>query len=694
MLRCSQRLIAGAIIVLHCLLIREILALPVTTQDAKLSKSEHCRLYCKEYMEICPRIDIRSNARSSARAKLSQPMNLEECVRRCVSEARFRFNGTPQDFMNRNTIQCRRNHLHMQLQEQELSNSDHCLHAMLAGKQRCNPRYPSTVYYASLHRTGRLYFENPFFEPKTTVLLSYGLGLYYEGMMRGRLHTRVPYFEVPSEGVTCDEDHPKFRSADGTCNHLNMPRMGAVGTPLISTLEPSKPRNLPSVADVAAILQRPANPSPNTLAPFNQITVAWIQMMTHDWFQHDPLETDSKMNQVTHWWDASQLYGSTEEQQAAVRVPNSGKLRLDEHNEIDYTNDGVPITGFSSNWWAGLHMLQTLFVREHNWLVDQFEIKYPGVYSADDKFQLARLCVSALMGKIHTIEWTPTLLDNPVAALGLNTNWRGVSAILEYGTRIELKLAYRVLGGEQYAPYAGSPDTTQETMFNATFAMTEEFVAVYRMHPLLPDEIQIEGKTFTLNDISFVDSRTLTESVNTTEELLQAFGSTPARTLSLQNYPRQLYGLEIPGMPQPVNLAEIDLQRDRERNLPRYNDMRRQLLLRPYSSLNDLTDDPVELSLLKSVYTDIEQVDLMVGSLVDKDRPYGFAFGIVPFHIFLVMASRRILSDRFFMEDFNAKVYTQFGYNYVQSGTLRQVLLRHFPELGDRIPGNPFLNWR
>ena len=337
-------------------------------------------------------------------------------------------------------------------------------------------------------------------------------------------------------------------------------------------------------------------------------------------------------------------------------------------------------------------MLQTLFVREHNWLVDQFEIKYPGVYSAEDKFQLARLCVSALMAKIHTIEWTPTLLDNPVSALALNANWWGVDVILDYGTQSELQLAYRVLGGDQSVPYAGHGNT-KETMFNTTFAMTEEFVAVYRMHPLLPDEMQIEGKTFTLNDLSFVDARTLTTTVKTTLTLLQAFGSTPSNTLSLRNYPRQLYGLEKPGMPQSINLAEIDLQRDRERDLPRYNDMRRHLLLKPYTSLDDLTDDETELNLLKSVYTDIDQVDLMVGCLVDKDRPYGFAFGIVPFHVFVVMASRRILNDRFLMEDFNAKVYTDFGFKYVQSGSLRQVMLRHFPELKEHVPDNPFLNW-
>jgi hypothetical protein len=227
-------------------------------------------------------------------------------------------------------------------------------------------------------------------------------------------------------------------------------------------------------------------------------------------------------------------------------------------------------------------------------------------------------------------------------------------------------------------------------MYNTTFQMIEEFVAVYRMHPLLPDELQVGETTFSLKELTFKNPRALVPD-DTTEHFLRAFGETPAYTLSLQNYPRQLYDLVTPG--GTVNLAEIDLTRDRERGLPRYNDMRRLLLLKPHKSIDDLTNDKQEREALKSVYTDIEQVDLMVGSLVDQDRPGGFGFGIIPFYIFLVFASRRILCDRFYMEDFNPGLYTEWGYNHVQTETMRSVLVRHFPELADVMPENPFSNW-
>ena len=195
-----------------------------------------------------------------------------------------------------------------------------------------------------------------------------------------------------------------------------------------------------------------------------------------------------------------------------------------------------------------------------------------------------------------------------------------------------------------------------------------------------------------MHEFSFKDApRELTNEQNATEVFLQALSKTPARTLSLRNYPYTLYDLDVPGRGK-INLAEIDLTRDRERNLPRYNDARRQLLLEPYASLDDLTDNEEELELLKSVYTDIEQVDFMVGCLVDKERPEGFAFGVVPYHIFVVMASRRVFSDRFFQERLTADNYTLWGLNYLATETFQSILVRNFPGLDGVVPNNPFLN--
>jgi len=121
-------------------------------------------------------------------------------------------------------------------------------------------------------------------------------------------------------------------------------------------------------------------------------------------------------------------------------------------------------------------------------------------------------------------------------------------------------------------------------------------------------------------------------------------------------------------------------------------DARRQLLLTPYKSIDDLTSDKEERKMLKSVYTDIEQVDFLVGCLADKDRPDGFAFGIVPYYIFVVMASRRLLSDRFFQEGLTEENYSKVGVSYLMGATFHDILARQFPNMNDTIPSNPFSN--
>ena len=64
--------------------------------------------------------------------------------------------------------------------------------------------------------------------------------------------------------------------------------------------------------------------------------------------------------------------------------------------------------------------------------------------------------------------------------------------------------------------------------------------------------------------------------------------------------------------------------------------------------------------------------------------------------IFVVMASRRLKSDRFFTTDYTPEVYTPAGLEWVERNTMRTVLLRHFPQLAPALEGvgNPFAPWR
>jgi heme peroxidase len=97
---------------------------------------------------------------------------------------------------------------------------------------------------------------------------------------------------------------------------------------------------------------------------------------------------------------------------------------------------------------------------------------------------------------------------------------------------------------------------------------------------------------------------------------------------------------------------------------------------------------------LRRIYRSPEDVDLMVG-LYTETPPAGFAISDTAFRVFIVMASRRLKSDRFYTYDFRPEVYTKEGMAWIQDNTLSSVLLRHYPSLAPSLRGleNAFKPW-
>ena len=84
----------------------------------------------------------------------------------------------------------------------------------------------------------------------------------------------------------------------------------------------------------------------------------------------------------------------------------------------------------------------------------------------------------------------------------------------------------------------------------------------------------------------------------------------------------------------------------------------------------------------------------MVGLYAEKP-PAGFAFSDTAFRVFILMASRRLKSDRFYTYDYRPEVYTPEGLHWVEQNTMSSVLLRHYPNLTGALSGvdNAFKPW-
>ena len=482
---------------------------------------------------------------------------------------------------------------------------------------------------------------------------------------------------------------------------------------------------------------------------------------------------------------------------------------------------GQESTAFGDNWTIGLSFLHNVFAREHNQFVAEFRrrtirtpdadsglrnpdhpdtvIRYRDVTS-DELFEVARLVVAAEIAKIHTIEWTTQLLYNEPLYRGMNGNWNGLLGKTNYMSRelvdivSRLKASNRAPEANQYYSIlaagpgifglkSNAPGWNMRNdaglrefvnggtnHFGSPFNFPEEFVTVYRLHALVPDLIDYRlldhpnaidleipvVMTFRGRATGFMRERGL-------GNWALSLGRQRLGALALQNHPRFLQNLRMERLQSPtktIDVAALDILRDRERGVPRFNEFRRQYGLHQLSGFDDFINrnaSPQEqadqarlVNTLREVYgthvcdatrkiTDaqrndegsdiddclghsngtrvdnVEDLDTVVGWLAESTRPHGFAISETQFVVFILNASRRLYSDRFFTSSFRPEFYTQLGIDWVNNNgpspmcetrpvnghsnepvsPLKRVLLRSLPELAPELASvdNAFDPW-
>ncbi len=391
-------------------------------------------------------------------------------------------------------------------------------------------------------------------------------------------------------------------------------------------------------------------------------------------------------------------------------------------------------------------------------------------------FQVARLVVSAEIAKIHTIEWTTQLLYNEPLYAAMNSNWFGlfnqeedrVSKIVRrivgkdenVFSRISSKVAgmfskstdaakanaiYSVLASG--AGIFGLGNTKNKGIlwwsrdgwdlnnlkddvngginhFGSPFNFPEEFTSVYRLHALVPDLIEFRQRK-TPNNIELKIPVIDTARGGATAHMHQhgidnwalSMGRQRLGLLHLRNLPLFLQNLPMPHLDsktKKLDIVALDLIRDRERGIPRFNEFRRQIGLKMLTRFDDFVDQRLDKAdpwrqhqeetvlRLRDIYgthtcdadkiiskvqrnedgsfindclghpdgtevDNIEDVDNLVGWLAEYTRPHGFAISETQFHIFIINASRRLFSDRFFTSSFRPEFYSKLGYDWVQT---------------------------
>lgn len=499
----------------------------------------------------------------------------------------------------------------------------------------------------------------------------------------GRQHF-INSFLVILTVLSAAEVRGEDRRIEGTFNHPTDRDRGAAGMPLIRPLESAEyataaggiltdaqRRNARRISN--AVSRQTTNlPSARRLSDY---IWAWGQFLDHDLSlsstsagatvngaapiavteSADPLRPNpinmtrsnfttvggvrEQINEVTSWIDGSQIYGSSMSRALALRT-NGGtgaKLLTSPNNLLPFNTTGLPNanngpTPATQLFVAGdiranenllLTALQTVFMREHNRLVDRIAAVHPSL-NAEQQYRAARSIVGAELQIITYKEFLPALL--------------GPNA-----PKVE--------------DYAYDP--------NVNGSIANAFsTAAYRFgHSAISSNLQLSDSsgasvgTLALANASF-NPNMITNNPALIDQMLMGASRQVSQEVDL----RVVDAIRDVSFGPPgaggTDLAAIDIQRGRDHGIPDYNELRGAYGLPTLTNFNQITTNAAAAQRLASVYLDnINNIDAFVGGLAEDHLP-GSSLGAMNTAIIVDQFVRSRDGDRLFYLNDAARLYT------------------------------------
>ena len=255
--------------------------------------------------------------------------------------------------------------------------------------------------------------------------------------------------------------------------------------------------------------------------------------------------------------------------------------------------------------------------------------------SDEELFQVARLVVAAEIAKIHTIEWTTQLLYDEPLYPGMNSNWSGLfeedNIAVEAPASSRASARVRRPGANQlYAAFSARRRHRRARRTNRYPALTTDWPSIdtgivrqpgrrERRHQPFRLAVQLPRRSSSRSTgctrscptcSSSASSPTPTRSSGACRSSTPSAARRPPQMhegglanwaltmgrqrlglLLLRNHPQFLQNLDLrPRLDTTIDLAALDLIRDREHGVPRFNEFRRQIGLRQLTSFDDFID--------------------------------------------------------------------------------------------------------
>lgn len=338
----------------------------------------------------------------------------------------------------------------------------------------------------------------------------------------------------------------------------------------------------------------------------------------------DATNPRQQLNDITPYIDASNVYGSDPVRQAALR-DTDGRMKVSDGDLMPFNEDGQPnAMSTDATFFLGgderanenivLSSMHSLFLREHNRLVTEFEKEHPE-WEPETLYQEARRIVEAQMQAITYNEFLPKLIGEGALDAYAGYDWNVDPAI----ANIFSTAAYR-LG---------------HTMLSSTIHRVDE------------DGSENAFGNLSLLDAFFQPQRLIDE--GGVDALLRGAATSEAESVDHQivdDVRNFLFGQPGTG---GLDLASLNIQRGRDHGLDDYNGARQAYGLDPVTSFADITSDVALQAKLEAVFGTVDNVDVFVGALAEDPVP-GSMLGLL-FHVALVDQFTRLRDgDAFWYE--------------------------------------------
>ncbi|MFA7482025.1 MAG: peroxidase family protein [Vulcanimicrobiota bacterium] len=306
-----------------------------------------------------------------------------------------------------------------------------------------------------------------------------------------------------------------------------------------------------------------------------------------------------QFNGITGWIDGSQVYGSSPERAAALRTFDGGKLKTGENdmlpsNTMGLANDNpmrrpeealLAAGDVRANENLGLLSLHTVFLREHNRLVEEFAKSDPSL-SDEALYQMARKVVGAQVQHVTFNEFLPALLGEDAIK-----PYQGYQPQVDPRICNEFSTAAYRMGHSQIEPIIWREGADGQAIPERDLALLHAFFSPERLAEGGVDPI-LRGLT------AFIQEPT-DEDVS----------------VALRN---MLFGRPGKG---GMDLAAINIQRGRDHGLPDYNTVREAFGLPAAQSFADISQEPEAIAKLQEAYGSVDKVDPWVGMLCEDHVP-------------------------------------------------------------------------